>query len=158
MLKKIAILSLFVLGINVMALEPSSHGSNTQKNVKKKKTLSGKNLVVFVSNGDLQVVGMGFGIALSGVKQGANVTIVIGANAIKYALKEGDQNIYFAKGRTPRDLLKDAIKHGATVQMCSANTEEMNLDEDDFVDGVKTVISTEIFAKVFEKETRVISF
>ena len=158
MLKKIIVLSLLLLGTNLVASEASSNSNNTAQSLKKKKTLSGKNLVVFVSNGDLQVAGMGFGIALSGVKQGANVTIVIGANAIQYALKEGEQNIYFAKGRTPRALIQDAIKQGATVQMCSANTDEMNLDEDDFVDGVKTVISTQIFAKVFEKETRVISF
>jgi len=156
MLKKLLFITLLV-GTSLLASEISSE-NNITKSLKKKKTLSEKNLVIFVSNGNLQVVGMGFGIALSGVKQGANVTIVIGANAIKYALKEGDQNIYFAKGRTPRALLKDAIKYGAIVQMCSANTNEMNLDEDDFVDGVKTVISTEIFAKVFDKDTKIISF
>jgi len=156
MFKKIIVVLLLLLTADLVAVEAVNNSTKTS--VKKKKTLSGKNLVVFVSNGDLQVAGMGFGIALSGVKQGANVTIVIGANAIQYALKEGDQNIYFAKKRTPRALIKDAIKHGAMVQMCSANTDEMNLDEDDFIEGVKTVISTQIFEKVFEKDTRVISF
>ena len=158
MLKKIMLQLLFLLSVNLVASEVLVDNVKLEKSVKKKKILSGKNLVVFVSSGELQVAGMGFGIALSGVKQGANVTIVIGADAVKYALKEGEQNIYFAKKRTPRALIKDATRHGAIVQMCSANTDEMNLDEDDFVDGVKNVISTEIFAKVFGKETRVISF
>jgi len=146
-----------LLGNILVAGEVSKENNSTQKSVKKK-TLSGKKLVVFVSNGDLQVAGMGLGIALSGVKQGADVTIVIGANALKYAFKEGDQNVYFAKGRTPRALLKEALKSGAEVQLCSANTEEMGLDEDDFIAGVKLVISTEIFAKVYEEGVRVISF
>jgi len=128
------------------------------KSEKKKKTLSDKKLVVFVSSGNLKKAGMGFALALSGVKQGADVTIVIGADAIEYALKEGRQNIYYAKDRTPRQLLEEALKSGATIQMCSANTEEMSLDEDDFIDGVNIVISTQIFAKVFEENTRVISF
>ena len=60
--------------------------------------------------------------------------------------------------RTPRQLLEDAVKSGAVIQMCSANTDEMGFDEDDFIEGTKIVISTEIFAKVFEENTRVISF
>ncbi len=158
MYKKIILLCA-LLFMSTYAIAEENKDTNSTKNmVKKKKTLSGKKLVVFVSNGNLQVAGMGFGIALSGVKQGADVTIVIGANALKYAFKEGDQNIYFAKGRTPRALLKEALKSGAEVQLCSANTEEMGLDEDDFIVGIKLVISTEIFAKVYEEGVRVISF
>ncbi len=157
MFGKIVLILFLLLGNILVAGEVSKENNSTQKSVKKK-TLSGKKLVVFVSNGDLQVAGMGLGIALSGVKQGADVTIVIGANALKYAFKEGDQNVYFAKGRTPRALLKEALKSGAEVQLCSANTEEMGLDEDDFIAGVKLVISTEIFAKVYEEGVRVISF
>jgi len=157
MFGKIVLILFLLLGNILVAGEVSKENNSTQKSVKKK-TLSGKKLVVFVSNGDLQVAGMGFGIALSGVKQGADVTIVIGANALKYAFKEGDQNVYFAKGRTPRALLEAALKSGAEVQLCSANTEEMGLDEDDFIAGVKLVISTEIFAKVYEEGVRVISF
>jgi predicted peroxiredoxin len=136
----------------------SDSDTNSTKSSVKKKTLSGKNLVVFVNSGELKEVGMGFGIALSATKQGANVTIVIGGNAIKYALKEGNQNIYFAKEKTPRELIQKAIKSGATVQLCAANVEEMALDEEEFIEGAKIVISPQIFKKVFEKDTRVISF
>ena len=157
MLKQFFLLTL-LLSTTVLSVANNAVDSNATQEVKKKKTLSGKKLVVFVSNGDLQVAGMGFGIALSAAKQGADVTIVVGANAVKYALKEGEQNVYFAKGRTARALLQDAVKSGAVIQMCSANTDEMNLDEDDFIDGVKMVISTEIFSKVFEEGSRIISF
>jgi len=156
MIKKIAVV-LFLL-ISTTLIAQNSEENNSSKNSMKKKKLSEKNLVVFVSNENLQVVGMGFGIALSGVKQGANVTVVVGANALKYLLREGKQNVYFAKQKTPRELAKNIIKEGGSIQLCSANTEEMNLDEDDFIDGVKLVISTEIFAKVFEKNSQVISF
>jgi len=156
-MRQIILIMVLLFSSNIFALDVKDSNTTTHKKVKKK-TLSDKNLVVFISNGDLQVAGMGLGIALSGVKQGANVTVVIGANAIKYALKEGKQNIYFAKERTPRALLEEMIKAGAEVQLCSANTDEMNLDEEDFVDGVKIVISTQIFAKVFDDNTRVISF
>jgi len=147
------------LSLLIALLFGSAYADNQENNTtQRKKTLSEKGLVIFVNSGNLQQAGMGFGIALSGVKQGANVTIVIGANAIKYALKENNQNIYFAKDRTPRQLITEAIKSGATVQLCSANTEEMGLDEDDFIEGTTVVISTEIFAKVFAEGTQVISF
>jgi predicted peroxiredoxin len=132
--------------------------SNVTKSTTKKKTLSGKKLVVFVSSDNLQQVGMGFGMVLSAVKQGASVTLVLGANAVKYALKEGQQNVYFAKNKTPRALLELALKSGVTIQLCSANTDQMELDEDDFIDGVKLVISTDIFEKVFEEGSKIISF
>ena len=157
MLKVITISIILLLSYSYISAESIKPDTETLTK-KRKKTLSGKKLVVFISSSDLQKAGMGFGIALSGVKQGASVTIVIGADAVKFALKDNEQNIYFAKERTPRELLLEAIKSGATVQMCSANTEQMGLDEDDFIKGVKVVISTEIFAKVFEKETKVISF
>ena len=156
-MRQIILIMMLIFSSNLFALDVKDSNTTVEKKVKRK-SLFGKNLVVFISNGNLQVAGMGLGIALSGVKQGANVTVVIGANAIKYALNDGKQNIYFAKGRTPKALLQDIIKAGAEVQLCSANTDEMNLDEEDFVEGVKIVISTQIFAKVFEEKTRVISF
>jgi len=157
MLKKIVLITT-LLFTTTYADTKVSVNKTSNKSIVKKKTLSGKNLVVFVNSGDLQQAGMGFGIALSGVNQGANVTIVIGANAIKYAQKEGSQNIYFAKEKTLRELIQESIKGGATVQLCSANTEIMALDEEDFIDGAKIVISPQIFKKVFEEGTRVISF
>ncbi len=150
----IAMLFTNAYGDSKVSVDKNSSKSST----KKRKTLSGKNLVIFVNSKDLQQVGMGLGMALSGTKQGANVTIVLGANAIKYALLEGRQNIYLAKDKTPRELLQSAIKSGATVQLCSANTEEMALDEEEFIKGIKIVISPQIFKKVFEEGTRVISF
>ena len=156
MLQKIILIVALLFTSSVLAQEPSNNNATT-KSVKKK-TLSGKKLMIVVSSGNLQKAGMGFALALSGVKQGAEVTILIGADALKYALIDGDQNIYFAKSKTPRKLLKDALKSGASIQLCSANTEEMGWDEEDFIKGVKIVISTEIFAKVFADGTKVISF
>jgi len=156
MLQKIILILALLFTSSALAQEPTD--KNVSKKSMKKKTLSGKKLMIVVSSGELQKVGMGFALALSGVKQGAEVTILIGANAIKYALLEGDQNIYFAKNKTPRELLKEALKSGANIQLCSANTEEMGLDEEDFIKGVKIVISTQIFAKVFTDGTKVISF
>jgi len=156
MIKQIIVGMSLLVGSTLLAQTPKENNSTNV--IQKKKTLSDKNLVVFLSNYDLHVAGMGLGMALSAVKQGANVTVVLGANAVKYAFSEGEQNVYFAKKRTPRALLKAIIKGGGEVQLCSANTEEMNLDEEDFIEGIKIVISTEIFAKVFDDNTRVISF
>ena len=157
MFKKI-ILMVLVFNFANYTFAKEVQDSTVTKSTSKKKTLAGKKLVIFVSSDNLQQVGMGFGIVLSAVKQGATVTLVLGANTVKYALKEGQQNIYFAKNKTPRMLLESALKSGVEIQLCSANTDEMELDEDDFIDGVKLVISTEIFTKVFEDNTKVISF
>jgi len=156
MIKKIIVGISLLVGSTLLAQTPKEN--NTTNIEQKKKALSDKNLVVFVSNHDLQIAGMGLGMALSAVKQGANVTVVLGANAVKYALQDGEQNVYFAKKRTLRALLQAIIKGKGVIQLCAANTEEMNLDEEDFIEGVNIVISTEIFAKVFDENTRVISF
>jgi len=157
MFQKIVLIVL-LLSFSNFASANEAKDKSVSKSTSKKKTLSGKKLVVFVSSENLQQAGMGFGLVLSAVKQGAEVTLVIGGNAVKYALKEGQQHIYFAKNKTPRMLLESALKSGVNIQLCSANTEEMELDEDDFLDGVKLVISTEIFAKVFEEDSKIISF
>ena len=156
MLRKIILIVALLFTSSALAQEPTD--KNSSKKSVKKKTLSDKKLMIVVSSGELQKAGMGFALALSGVKQGAEVTILIGADALKYALADGDQNIYFAKSRTPRKLLEDALKNGASIQLCSANTEAMGWDEEDFIEGVSIVISTEIFAKVFADGTKVISF
>ena len=97
MLRKIILIFALLFTSSALAQEPTEKNSN-KKSVKKK-TLSDKKLMIVVSSGELQKAGMGFALALSGVKQGAEVTILIGADALKYALTDGDQNIYFAKCR-----------------------------------------------------------
>jgi len=78
MFKKIILIVALLFINSAVADEAKDH--NSSKIQKKKKTLSGKKLMILVSSGNLQKAGMGFALALSGVKQGAEVTILIGAD------------------------------------------------------------------------------
>ena len=72
------LLGFTMISLNTFAASPAT--SNTPK------PLAGKKLVAVVGSGSIEKAGMGMTLGLSATKKGADVTIVIGANAIKYAL------------------------------------------------------------------------
>jgi len=122
------------------------------------KPLAGKKLVTVISSGEIEKAGMGMTLGLSAVNKGADVTIVIGANALKYALAKGDQHQFLAKKLTHREILQKAIKNGANVYICYMCAKALGLTEKDFIKGAKIVKSLQIFNKVYEKGVRVLSF
>lgn len=122
------------------------------------KPLAGKKLVVTVKTGDVTEAGMGLSLAHSAVKKGAQVTVVLGANAAWYPAKKGGQNIFAAKGKTPREMLTAIIKDGGSVYLCSLCAEYLSFTQDDLIDGVEIVKSIKIWNKLFEEDVRRLSF
>lgn len=122
------------------------------------KPLTGKKLVVTVKTGDVTEAGMGLSLAHSAVKKGAQVTVVLGANAAWYPAKKGGQNIFAAKGKTPREMLTAIIKDGGSVYLCSLCAEYQSFTQDDLIDGVEIVKSIKIWNKLFEEDARSLSF
>lgn len=70
--------------------------------------LDGKKLVMIIKSADSSEAGMGLSLAYSAVKKGAQVTVVLGANAALYPAKKGAQRIFAARNKIPRDMLKEA--------------------------------------------------
>lgn len=122
------------------------------------KPLSGKNMMIIISSGEIEKSGMGMTLGLSAAMKGANVTIVIGANALKFAQIKGDQHKFLAKQLTHREILQKAVKNGANVQICYMCAKALGLTDKDFIKGSKVVKSLKIFNKMYEEGTKVLSF
>lgn len=123
------------------------------------KPLAGKNLVVFVSAADVNKAGMGLTIGMAAsVQAGANVTIVVGAGAVKYILKDGKNSYFKPMDKPIQEVLKTAIANGTNVYLCGMYAKAQGLKNSDLISGAKIVEGADIFAKVYAKDARIISF
>lgn len=122
------------------------------------KPLEGKKLVVIVKTGDVMEAGMGLALAHSAVKKGAKVTVVLGANAALYPAKKGGQNIFAAKGKTPREMLSAIITDGGTIYLCKTCAVHQGLSQDDLIEGATIVSSIKIFEAMYEDGARTMSY
>ncbi len=123
------------------------------------KPLAGKNLVVFVTSDDVNKAGMGMTIGMAASAQaGANVTIVVGAGATQYILKNGKNSYFKPMDKPIQGVLKDAISSGANVYLCGMFAKAQGLKDSDLISGAKVVEGADIFAKVYAKDARIISF
>lgn len=122
------------------------------------KPMTGKKLVVIVTSDNVVEAGMGLILAHSAVKKGAKVTVVLGANSALYPAKKGGQNIFPAKGKTPRELLEAVIADGGAVYLCKTCAVFHGLNQEDLISGVKITPSMQIFDALFEENVRVMSY
>ncbi len=122
------------------------------------KPLAGKKMVIVVSSGVIEKAGMGITLGLSASKKGADVTIVIGAKALKFALKKGEQKQFLPIHLTHKEILQKAVKHGAHIQICGMCAKALGLTGKDFIKGAEVVKSLKIFTKIYEDGTKVLSF
>jgi len=133
-------------------------GLYAQGNNKNAKPLAGKKMVIVISSDQNEKAGMGITLGLSASKKGADVTIVLGAKALKFALKKGKQSIFLAKKLTHREILKRAIKNGAHLQVCYMCAKALGLTDKNFIKGSHVVKSLKIFNKIYESDAKVLSF
>jgi predicted peroxiredoxin len=135
-----------------------SHEESVKKEQPADKPLTGKKLLIMISSGELEKASMGFTLGLSAAKKGVHTTIVIGAKALSLAKLEGIQNKFIAKDMTPRQILQEAIKEGASIQICGICAKAQALTEQNFIKGVQIVTSKNIFDTMYEEGTKVLSF
>lgn len=149
MKKLLSILMIWMLsyGTSLLALEKGND-----------KPLLGKKMVIVISSGELEKAGMGMALGLSAAMKGGDVTIVVGAKALSSARLEGKQEVFKPKKMTHREILKEAMKQGAKVQVCYMCAKALGLTSKDFVVGAEVVKSLAIFNKIYEDGTKVLSF
>jgi len=147
-------LFLACIAISMMNLHAAENKSTTID----KKPLAGKKMVILISSGENEKAGMGMTLGLSASKKGANVTIVLGAKALKFALNEGKQEQFLAKKLTHKEILQKAMKYGAHIQICHMCATALGLVEKDFIKDSKIVQSLKIFNKMYEDGAKVLSF
>jgi predicted peroxiredoxin len=164
-MNRVLILLLSITFVSNIFAKPIDIVIKPKKKVEKQKEQNrqdikqnGKNMVFLISSGELMKASMGFTLGLSGAKKGYGVTLVLGADSLKYALKEGKQNRFLAKDLTPREILAKALKNGAKIYICYMCAKALNLNESDFIDGVKIVKSNSIFDEIFRENSKVLSF
>lgn len=135
-----------------------SHEEDLVKKETQKNTFIGKKLLIMISSGELEKAGMGFTLGLNATKRGIQVTYVIGAKALHSARIKGKQNKFLAKGMTHREILQEAIKKGARVQICGMCAKSLGLTNQDFIKGSQIINSKVIFDKMYEDGVKVLNF
>jgi len=122
------------------------------------KPFKNKKLVILITSSSINEAGMGIALAQSAKKEGAEVTIILGANTIYYAAKIGVQEFFPPNNKYPRQMLKDFIAAGGTVYLYALYTDFRGLKTENLIKGVKIVKSIKILNKLFEEGVKSLSF
>ncbi len=120
--------------------------------------LAGKSLVVMIKTDAIRQAGMGLHLARSAARKGADVTVIFGADGVAYPQKDIDQVVFEATGETPRKMIGDILAAGGDVYVCKLCTIWLELESDDFIDGVEIVTSMTIFDALFADGAQSLEF
>src|SRR6195256_2194063 len=80
---------------------------------------------------------MGLEFAQAMLKSGHPVAVFLNLDAVKLALRTGEQEKKRSMQQIPRDLVADLVRGGAVVLICQPCLEEFGLRLDDVVPGVQ---------------------
>jgi len=117
----------------------------------------GKNVVIILSSGDDIQAGAGLIMAKMAAANGANVTVYVAANAVKYATKDSFHR-FAPKNTTHRELLETVIKNGGTVNICGLCPKWLHLKNEDFIKGTSFSGSLDVFDASFAENTLTLTF
>ena len=94
-------------------------------------------LLVHMTTADSWRGAMGLEFAQAMLKIGHPVAVFLNLDAVKLALRTGEQEKKSSMQQIPRDLVADLIRGGAVVLLCQPCLEEFGLRLDDIVPGVQ---------------------
>lgn len=117
----------------------------------------GKNVVIILSSGNDIQAGAGLIMAKMAAINGANVTVYVAADAVKYATKSSFHR-FAPKKTTHRELLETVIKNGGKVNICGLCPKWLNLKKTDFIDGSSFSGSLDVFDASFAADTLTLTF
>ncbi len=119
----------------------------------------GSKVAMILSTDNPQVAGMALHMAW-GMKRmsGANVTVVLGAGSVKFALKKGDSPMFSPKKKNLRALIQDVLDQGAKVYVCGLCAYAQKVGQDDLVKGVSIQSGDVIMPLLADPGVKVISF
>ncbi len=118
---------------------------------------AGKKVVVILSSGDDINAGAGLVMAKMAAGSGADVTVYVAANAVKYAVKDSFHR-FAPKNTTHRELLETVIKKGGTVNICALCPKWLKLEKDDFIQGAEFAGALDVFDASFADNTLTLTF
>jgi predicted peroxiredoxin len=94
-------------------------------------------LLVHMTTADSWRGAMGLEFAQAMMKIGHPVAVFLNLDAVKLALRAGEQEKKSSMQQIPRDLVADLVRGGAVVLICQPCLEEFGLRLDDVVPGVQ---------------------
>ncbi len=135
--------------------------SHTEEEIQKdqKSSTKSKQLSIMINSHEIEKAGLGLSLGLDAIKQGIKVTYILGAKAVYFAKKGGLQNKFLANSMTPREILQEAIKQGATLMIYAASAKSLDLVQDSLIKGSKIVPYNTVYHLLYNtKEMRIITF
>ncbi len=121
------------------------------------KRFAGKKVVVILSSGDDINAGAGLIMAKMAAGSGADVTVYVAANAVKYAVKDSFHR-FAPKNTTHRELLTAVIEKGGKVNICALCPKWLKLSKEDFIPGAELAGALDVFATSFTDNTLTLTF
>jgi predicted peroxiredoxin len=94
-------------------------------------------LLVHITTADSWRGAMGLQFAQAMLKIGHPVAVFLNLDAVKLALRAGEQEKKRSMQQIPRELVADLVRGGAVVLICQPCLEEFGLRLDDVVPGVQ---------------------
>ncbi|NKQ40165.1 MAG: DsrE family protein [Sulfurovum sp.] len=95
----------------------------------------GKKVVITLTSGDIMASGIGTALGLGAAKGGAEVTVIIGANSLKYVTKDGWAPEFPAKKKTIKEILQKMVEAGTKIFVCGMCAKVNGLAQSDFIKG-----------------------
>lgn len=94
-------------------------------------------LLVHMTTGDSWRGAIGLEFAQAMLKSGHPVAVFLNLDAVKLAVRAGEQEKKPSMQQIPRDIVADLIRGGAVVLVCQPCLQELSLKLDDVVPGVQ---------------------
>jgi predicted peroxiredoxin len=122
------------------------------------KPFKGKKMVVTLASGDLMASGLGTALAWGAAKSGAEVTVIIGANSLKYVTKGGWGPKFPAKKKSIKTILKRMVDTGAEILICGMCAKVNGLSQSDFIDGAIISMPPPILNAMLDPEAKTFEY
>ncbi len=117
-----------------------------------------KGLNVVVTSGDTQTQMMAMALSMMSLKKGKEVNMVLRSKAGDLAIKGLTSNIAKPLNKSPKVVLQDLIKKGATVKVCPLYLPNAAKDETVLIDGVTVAVPAEVAASLLDDEYQNLSY
>ncbi|OPX27725.1 MAG: hypothetical protein B1H07_00755 [Campylobacteraceae bacterium 4484_166] len=113
---------------------------------------------ISVKTKKLMSSGLGTALAWGASKEGAKVTVVIGANSLKYVTKDGWAPKFPAKKKTIKEILKKMVESGADILVCGMCAKVNGLKQSDFIKGAKISMPPPILKAMLDKDAKTFEY
>ncbi len=116
-------------------------------------------VVVMLSTDNPQVAGMALHMAW-GMKRmtKSDITVILGAGSLKFALKNGDSPLFPPKKKTMRAVMQDVIDQGSKVYVCSLCAFAQKVKQEDLLEGITIENGGVIMPLLADPKIKVLSF